>query len=257
MAKNSQTSKQAAKPQSKKSTVAIDSLAALGALRDALALAAATREQQRLEQERRARQAAEEADIFRRSVGEIRPLAAVVDRVALRRPARATLKPADILPPLPAGQLPPLPVQTLLAEHDILREALSDEFDPEHLLEADEELWFAREGISRETVRKLRRGGWVVQDQIDLHGLRRDEAREVLADFLREAVKRGIRCVRIVHGKGLGSVNREPVLKGKVRSWLTQKSEIIAFCEARSYDGGSGAVLALLRPSRAAQAAPR
>ncbi|HVL74381.1 MAG TPA: Smr/MutS family protein, partial [Noviherbaspirillum sp.] len=93
----------------------------------------------------------------------------------------------------------------------------------------------------------LRRGHWVIQGQLDLHGMRRDEAREALGEFLRNAVKRGIRCVRIVHGKGLGSVNKEPVLKNKVRSWLVQKDEVMAFCQARGDEGGAGAVVVLLR----------
>jgi DNA-nicking Smr family endonuclease len=77
--------------------------------------------------------------------------------------------------------------------------------------------------------------------------MRRDEAREALAEFLRNATKRGQRCVRVIHGKGLGSVNREPVLKNKVRSWLVQKEEVIAFCQARAADGGAGALVVLLK----------
>ena len=74
------------------------------------------------------------------------------------------------------------------------------------------------------------------------------EAREALAGFLTECVRREVRCVRVIHGKGLGSVNREPVLKGKVLRWLTQRDDVIAFCQAGPMDGGSGAVLVLLRP---------
>ena len=96
----------------------------------------------------------------------------------------------------------------------------------------------------------LRRGVWAIQAQLDLHGLRRDEARERLAGFLRESGRAGLRCVRVIHGKGNGSPGREPVLKGKVRSWLVQKSEVIAFAQARAQDGGHGALLVLLRPQR-------
>jgi DNA-nicking Smr family endonuclease len=98
-------------------------------------------------------------------------------------------------------------------------------------------------------VRKLRRGHWVIQSQLDLHGLRTDEARVALGEFLRGAVKRGMRCVRVIHGKGLGSVNKEPVLKNKVRNWLVQKDEILAFCQARAADGGAGALIVLLKAS--------
>ena len=96
-------------------------------------------------------------------------------------------------------------------------------------------------------MRRLRRGHWVLDDQIDLHGARRDEARTLLAAFLRDCIKRNMRCVRVVHGKGHGSVGRQPVLKGKVRGWLMQKDEVLAFCQARAADGGSGALLVLLR----------
>lgn len=98
-------------------------------------------------------------------------------------------------------------------------------------------------------MRKLRRGNWVIQSQLDLHGLRTDEAREALGEFLRAAIRRGQRCVRVIHGKGLGSVNKEPVLKNKVRNWLVQKDEVLAFCQATAADGGAGAVIVLLRAS--------
>ena len=107
----------------------------------------------------------------------------------------------------------------------------------------------ARDASSPEVVRKLRRGHWIVQAEVDLHGARVDGAREMVADFLRDAVKHRLRCVRIVHGKGHGSVGRQPVLKGKVKAWLTQKDEVMAFCQAREHDGGGGALIVLLRPS--------
>ena len=98
-------------------------------------------------------------------------------------------------------------------------------------------------------VRKLRSGAWVIQDQLDLHGLDRHQAHVALAAFLANCAKRGVRCVRVIHGKGLGSINKEPVLKGKVRAWLVQKEEVIAFCQARPHDGGAGAVVVLLQPA--------
>ncbi len=96
---------------------------------------------------------------------------------------------------------------------------------------------------------RLRRGTWRICAQLDLHGLRRDEARETLVGFLDDCRRHNHRCVRIIHGKGLGSVNREPVLKGKVRKWLVQRSDVLAFCQARPNDGGSGALLVLLAGS--------
>ncbi|MFL9962624.1 Smr/MutS family protein [Paraburkholderia sediminicola] len=207
-----------------------EGLAGLGALRDALKVDTQRRERERTAAAAAQREAAADADLFRREIGAVAPLAT---------PPRA---------PLPRNPPPPLPVQTRLDEEAVLHEAISDEFDPEVLLETDETLSYCRPGVSQEVVRKLRRGAWIVQAQIDLHGMRREEAREALAEFIRESVKRGLRCLRVIHGKGLGSIGKEPVLKGKVRAWLVQKSEVIAFCQARPHDGGAGAVVVLLQP---------
>ena len=128
-----------------------------------------------------------------------------------------------------------------------MRESLSDDFDVETLLDTDDQLSYTRAGIGSDVVRKLRKGHWVIQDQLDLHGMRTDEAREALGEFLRKMGRRGLRCVRIIHGKGLGSVNKEPVLKNKVRNWLVQKDEVIAFCQAKAADGGAGALVVLLK----------
>lgn len=146
---------------------------------------------------------------------------------------------------------PPAPVaaQRQLDEQRVLQEAISDEFDASTLLEVDDALSFRRPGVGSDVTRKLRRGEWTIQSEIDLHGLRRDDAREALANFLREAVRQGMRCVRIVHGKGLGSPGKVPVLKGKVHGWLVQKNEVLAFVQARADEGGAGAVVVLLRPS--------
>lgn len=183
-------------------------------------------EAERVQREKEARL---DADIFRKSIGDVAPLSPV-DKLVAHTPR-----------PLP------IPHHRLADERAALQESLSDEFSVESLLETDGELSFARDGIGPDTLRKLRRGHWIIQAQLDLHGLRRDEAREALAQFLRSATKRGVRCVRVIHGKGLGSVNKEPVLKNKVRSWLVQKEEVIAFCQARAADGGSGALVVLLK----------
>jgi DNA-nicking Smr family endonuclease len=114
-------------------------------------------------------------------------------------------------------------------------------------MDTDENLSFARSGIGSDVLSKLRRGHWVIQSQLDLHGLRRDEARDRLGEFLRQARKNGHRCVRIIHGKGHGSVGKEPILKQKVRIWLAQKDEVMAFCQARAADGGAGALVVLLK----------
>ncbi|MFN7571841.1 MAG: Smr/MutS family protein [Betaproteobacteria bacterium] len=139
-------------------------------------------------------------------------------------------------------------------QHDdarVLDASLSDEIDLDALLDTDDSLSWRRPGIGPDVLRRLRRGAWSIQSQIDLHGCRVDEARSALADFLRDAVKRGLRCVRVVHGKGLGSKDRVPVLKTKVRGWLVQREEVIAFCQARPAEGGAGALIVLLRPGEA------
>lgn len=208
-------------------------LSDLAALRDALKQSADERERERIAAAKAAREAAAEAELFRREVGDVAPIAAAARAVHGRKPP------------------PALPLQTQRDEQAVLSEAISDEFDPEVLLDTDESLFYCRPEIGHEVVRKLRRGHWIVQAQLDLHGMRREQAREALAEFIRENVKRGHRCVRVIHGKGLGSVGKEPVLKGKVRAWLVQKAEVIAFCQARAHDGGAGAVLVLLQPGPA------
>ncbi|WP_081987081.1 Smr/MutS family protein [Methylotenera sp. G11] len=141
----------------------------------------------------------------------------------------------------------PIPKQFILDERQALADSLSDHYIPAHELETGEELLYLRDGHSPDILSKLRRGHWVVQAAIDLHGLISDEARAYVASFLNDCKKRGLRCVRIVHGKGLGSRNKEPVLKHKLRGWLMQRDEVIAYAQARKTDGGSGAVIVLLK----------
>jgi DNA-nicking Smr family endonuclease len=113
-------------------------------------------------------------------------------------------------------------------------------------VEIESEQTFRRTGLGADVVSKLRRGHWSVQAELDLHWHTREEAHAALAVFLAEARSHGWRCVRIIHGKGLSSPNREPVLKNKVRRWLTLRNEVLAYCEAPRHSGGSGAVLVLL-----------
>jgi DNA-nicking Smr family endonuclease len=138
-------------------------------------------------------------------------------------------------------------VQQQLDEQRVLRETMSDEWDTSSLLDTDEALSFRRPGIGPDVVRKLRKGDWSVQAQVDLHSLRTDEAREALGGFIRESFKTGLRCVRVVHGKGLGSPGKVPVLKSKVQSWLIQKNQVLAFVQATPAHGGAGALLVLLQ----------
>jgi DNA-nicking Smr family endonuclease len=197
------------------------------ALQDAERRAA---EAARAEAERLARETAER-QLFSLTVGPVVPL-----------------QTGSLVPP--SGPRPlPIPRQRQSDEAAVLVESISDAFDPLSLLETDDSLSYRRAGVGVEVVRKLRRGVWAIQAQVDLHGLRRDAAREQLMAFLREAGGKGIRCVRVVHGKGNGSPGREPVLKAKVKGWLAQKDEVMAFTHARASDGGHGALLVLLRPA--------
>lgn len=214
---------------------------ALKSLQDLKAVKQEIETRARLEKDREtarlanAAKAKAEKELFSRAIGPVKALP------AKHLPGhRAQLAPAQ-----PA----PIPVQQQRDELAVMREAISDGFDVESLLDTDEALSFRRPGMGPDVVRKLRRGGWSIQRQLDLHGLRREDARDALSAFIREAHKAGIRCVRVVHGKGLGSPGKTPVLKGRVQSWLIQKNEVIAFVQARPAEGGAGALVVLLAQS--------
>lgn len=145
---------------------------------------------------------------------------------------------------------PPLPRQRLIDEASALRETLRGAPLADLHLEGGDEAAWLRPGLAAGILKDLRRGRWVTQAALDLHGLNRDEARRAVSEFLAECGEAGLRCLRIVHGKGLGSPGREPVLKRLVLGWLTQRREILAFCQARAADGGAGAVIVLLQPNR-------
>ena len=203
-------------------------------LKDLAAMARLLEQQRLREADERARQQRELArehaarQLFAQAVGPIEPL-----RQAPRSPAR---RPG----------VAPVARMHQLDEQAVLREAISDDFDSSTLLETDDQLSYRRSGIGPDVLRKLRRGDWSIQRQIDLHGLRSDEAREALGRFLREAQRDALRCLRVVHGKGHGSPGKTPVLKSRVLGWLAQRKEVLAFVQARPADGGAGALLVLL-----------
>jgi DNA-nicking Smr family endonuclease len=140
----------------------------------------------------------------------------------------------------------PLPRETWRDERAALAESLGP-ITPDQALDTGEELAFLRPGLSPQMLRRLRRGHWVVEDQLDLHGMNRSQAAAAVREFLHDCRARRLGCVRIVHGKGLGSRHREPVLKGKVYHWLRMREEVLAFSQAPAAQGGAGAVLVLLR----------
>ena len=141
---------------------------------------------------------------------------------------------------------PPLPFKRIEDERAVLAELSRFAIGTDEDVEIEEDHMFLRPGLARDVLRKLKRAHWVIQDEIDLHGLTADEAADAMSAFLAACVKRGLRCVRIVHGKGLRSPNREPVLKRRVRRLLTRRDDVLAYCEPRAADGGSGAVVVLL-----------
>jgi len=167
---------------------------------------------------------------FRQSVGTVRRIKQ--DRVSPHRKRRR-----------------PVPAQSKRDEREVIESLLSDGPEPADV-ETGEELLFARPGLQHAVMRKLRRGQYVIEAELDLHGHTVPEAREALARFIGDACAHRKRCVRIIHGKGKSSAGKLPVLKGRVNNWLRQKNEVLAFCSARPNDGGTGAVYVLLRQKR-------
>ena len=218
-----------AKPPKPARPTPVRHLAELGTLRDAIrqaeARAAAERERQAAEAARLAR----ERHAFSHAVGRVLPVKAAANKAQVARPQPA-----------------PEPLQRQLDEAAALKEALSDEVDIESLLLTDDGLSFRRPDVGPDVLTKLRKGHWAIQHQLDLHGLRRDEAREALGGFIRLAHQHGHRCLRVVHGKGHGSPGKQPVLKAKVQRWLAQRREVIAFAQASGPQGGAGALIVLL-----------
>jgi len=208
--------------------VKITALSDLKVVKKAIAERSQARLAQASAQAKASKQAASDRDLFVKAAGAVKPLPD--KRKVLHKQERKT----------------PLAMQYQSDEIAVLKEAISDEFDVGTLLDADDQLSFRRPGIGVDVTRKLRRGDWSIQRQLDLHGLRRDDAREALGQFIREAHKHGIRCVRVIHGKGLGSPGKAPILKSRVHSWLVQKNEVLAFVQAKPADGGAGALVVLL-----------
>jgi DNA-nicking Smr family endonuclease len=171
----------------------------------------------------------EERKLFRESVKGAKPL-----RAKKKAPAKKTK-------PLPRARFADM------EKRAVLEESLRLDLDDGAF--SGEDLWYAKPGVQLALMRKLRRGQFSTRAELDLHGLRSEDARVAVAEFLYEAGQRGFRCVRIIHGKGLGSGPKGPVIKQKLAGWLRQRKNVLAFCSARPADGGTGALYVLLGKS--------
>lgn len=169
-----------------------------------------------------------DSDLFRRAVAGTRPLRQVERAPQHRRISpRARFRRAE--------------------QREVLRDSLHADYDPRDI-HSEDTVCFRRRAVGKRTMRKLARGKFAVQDELDLHGMTAAEAHDALKIFISDACLRGFTCVRIVHGKGLGSGERGPVLKRKVASALRRWRQVLAFVSARQVDGGTGAVYVLLEP---------
>ncbi len=145
-------------------------------------------------------------------------------------------------------RIAPVPRQRQYDDQAVLQESLAPlSFDTE--IDLDNEAEFARSGVQQRVMRKLRRGQFSIEAELDLHRMTTDQAYEALTQFIQRCQAQDKRCVRIVHGKGLRSANQKAVLKYKVNHWLRHWDNVLAFCTARRCDGGSGALYVLLRRS--------
>ena len=166
-------------------------------------------------------------EMFRNAVGNVNPLSS---------------NQADVSKPRPT----PRPRQTEADEQAVLEQMATAPFAVEEV-ETGDELSYLRSGMQRNVLKKLKRGQYVVEKELDLHGLTVAEAKPVLHDFIQQCIAQGKRCVRIIHGKGHGSKNKQPILKNKVNTWLRLDDRVLAFCSARANDGGTGAIYVLMK----------
>jgi DNA-nicking Smr family endonuclease len=169
----------------------------------------------------------EEIELFRRTIGPIKRLDS-----------------EHGIPDKP--RLEPLPEQRRLEERKVLEESLTGDYDSSEI-ETGEELLYVRPGVDRGVIRKLRRGQYSIEAQLDLHGMTVPVAKAAVSNFLQVCLTGGKRCLIIIHGKGHGSFQRQPILKGQLNVWLQKRAEVLAFCSTRPVDGGTGSVYVLLK----------
>ncbi|WP_347987203.1 Smr/MutS family protein [Methylomonas sp. AM2-LC] len=170
----------------------------------------------------------DEENLFRTAIGKVRSID--TNTVILK----------------PDKQPRPIPIFKPLEQVDPLQNSIEDNLET---LYQEDKIAFIAPGLQKSVLKKLRKGFYGLDADIDLHGLTSREAFKQLVDFLHDCVEEGCRCVHIVHGKGYHSPENQPVLKNDINYWLRQHKDVLAFCSAPSRAGGSGAVFVLLRLS--------
>jgi len=169
----------------------------------------------------------EDSALFRKSIGDAKPL-----------------KQDSFIADKPKPKAHPAKRE---ADNIAVIEAMSNADFDSSLLERGDELIYTSPGVQNNILKKLRRGHYKIEAELDLHGMTVDSAKIALTDFLKQCTARSQRCVRIIHGKGLGSINKQPVIKNKLNQWLQKMDVAQAFCSARPADGGTGAIYLLLK----------
>lgn len=168
------------------------------------------------------------------------------DRALFRDSVRGVARLRHDRRPPQRKRVRPIPRKTREDESRVLEEMLAPKYDGTEV-ETGDELLFSRPGLQHGLLRRLRRGYYVTRAELDLHGMTAAEAQAALGGFLARCQARDLRCVRIIHGKGLSSPGRKPVLKSRVNAWLQRSDAVLAFCSAPPRDGGTGAVYVLLK----------
>lgn len=169
----------------------------------------------------------EDIKLFRDTIGPVVPVEN--DKVLSR-------------PPRPEA----VPFKTIEDEKNVIAELLEGDLDPA-VLETGEELLYRGPGIQNNVFRKLRNGNFTIEAGIDLHGMTVPVAKDALSTFLAECRNKNRKCIKIIHGKGIGSRDGKPVIKNKVNKWLRQRKDVLAFCSAPPNDGGTGAIYVLIK----------
>jgi DNA-nicking Smr family endonuclease len=203
------------------------------------------------ERAKREKVVAAEANVFATSMGGVQKMKASDRYVAPLAKAPVVSAAARAAAAASGPRKPLNAAEQAVDDAAVMREAmesmLSDQFDVDHYIEEDPALNYLAPGVGVDVMKRLRKGYWPVQDELDLHGLRRDDARNAIGQFLVKAAQRNYRCVCVIHGRGFGSRGGEPVLKSMVHSWLVQTDGVIAFTQAQAAEGGEGALMVLLR----------